>query len=78
MPRDYERRLRVLITNVEDLLASQNARDRVSAIRHIALGVQKIEQQVIWAARDDGMLWDEIARIYGRTKQAMQQRFGSR
>jgi len=73
----YERQLRILITNMQDLLASEHARNRVTAMHNIALGVWNVERQVIWAARDAGMTWDEIARVYGTSKQAMQQRFGS-
>jgi hypothetical protein len=67
---------RTLVANIEDLLNSPNARDRVRAIHHLALGIKILEREVIADARNNSMSWASIGSVYGTTRQAVQQRFG--
>lgn len=49
--------------------------ERLDAARRLREAADALEQESVQAARDSGCTWTEIARVYGLTKQAAQQRF---
>lgn len=73
--RDFAHVVDTLLTNVRDLLDSENARDRVRAIHSLAAGVEALERQVLLDAQAAGMTWAEIGRVYGVSRQAAHRRF---
>ncbi|MDP8976046.1 MAG: hypothetical protein M3N28_06745 [Actinomycetota bacterium] len=73
--RDFARVVDTLVTNVQDLLDSPNARDRVRAVHHLATGIEALERQVLLHAQASGMTWAEIGGVYGVSRQAAHRRF---
>jgi hypothetical protein len=49
--------------------------ERLDAARRVREAADALEQDSVQAARDSGCTWTEIAKVYGLTKQAAQQRF---
>lgn len=74
-PRDFAHVVDTLITNVRDLLDSPNARDRVRAVHHLAVGVDGLQRLVLLDAQESGMTWAEIGSLYGVSRQAAHRRF---
>jgi hypothetical protein len=52
--------------------------ERLDAARRLREAADALEQDSVQAARDSGCTWAEIAKVYGLTKQAAQQRFRAR
>jgi hypothetical protein len=73
--RDFAEVVDTLVTNVRDLLESPNARDRVRAVHHLAVGVDALQRQVLLDAQSSGMTWAEIGNVYGVSRQAAHRRF---
>jgi hypothetical protein len=73
--RSFARDVETLLTNVRDLLDSANARDRVRAVHHLAVGVELLERRVLFDAQASGMTWAEIGNAYGVSRQAAHRRF---
>ncbi|MGH9085880.1 MAG: hypothetical protein ACRDYW_10540 [Acidimicrobiales bacterium] len=48
---------------------------RLTAARRAREAAEKLEDAQLKAARDEGLTWAEIGRVYGLTKQGAQQRF---
>lgn len=72
---DFPHVLQSLVTNVQDLLDSPDARDQVLAVHHLARGIAVLERQVLLDAQASGMTWAEIGRVYGVSRQAAHRRF---
>jgi len=64
-----------LVHNVRDLLRSDDARSRVRAIHHLALGIEALERQVLLDAQASGLSWAQIGEVYGVSRQAAHRRF---
>ncbi len=73
--REFSSAVDALVTKVHGLLDSQNARDRVNAIRRLAAGIEILERQVLLDAQAAGMTWAAIGGVYGVTRQAAHRRF---
>ena len=54
---------------------AKNPTDRIAAVRKLREAAEDLEATSLEAARDDGMTWAEIGRLYGLTKQGAQQKF---
>lgn len=52
--------------------------ERLDAARRLREAADALEQEAVQAAREAGCTWTEIARVFGMTKQAAQQRFRPR
>jgi hypothetical protein len=72
---DFARILQTLVANVQDLLDSPNAHDRVRAVHHLATGIEVLERQILLDAQASGMTWAEIGGVYGVSRQAAHRRF---
>lgn len=73
--REFAHVVETLVTNVQALLDSPNARDRVRAVHSLAVGVETLERQVLLDAQAAGMTWAEIGSVYGVSRQAAHRRF---
>lgn len=61
-----------------DLAALREAADplaRVEAGRRLRRDAERLEGELVAAARTDGASWAKIGKLYGVSKQAAQQRF---
>jgi hypothetical protein len=64
------------VSNALDALRrAKTPADRLDAVRRVREAAEKLEAANLEAARDDGMTWAEIGKLYGLTKQGAQQRF---
>lgn len=76
-PRDFTHEFDTLLTNVRDLLDSPDARTRVRAVHHLAVGVEGLQRLVLLDAQASGMTWSEIGDLYGVSRQAVHRRFSN-
>lgn len=67
-----------LLTNIRDMLSSPDPKTRVDGIRHLAVGVDTLERQVLLDAQKSGLSWAQIGEVYGVSRQAAHQRFSDK
>ena len=60
---------------LESLDKARTPSARVDAARRAREAADELERAQIEAARDAGLTWAEIGKLYGLTKQGAQQRF---
>jgi hypothetical protein len=60
------------------LEALRRAKGSTAQLAKAREAADKLEAAAIEAARDDGMTWAEIGKLYGLSKQGAQQRFRSK
>ena len=72
----FTRRYRELTRLAVEWLDRPNAVERVTAVRTLISGVTVLEDEILRDARQHGMSWEAIGRVYGITRQGAQQRFG--
>ncbi len=60
---------------LEALDKARTATARLDAARRAREAADELERDQVEAARDAGLTWGEIGKLYGLTKQGAQQRF---
>ena len=60
---------------LDDLGSAKQPTSRLESARRLREAADRLEQAHVDAARDAGLTWAEIGKIYGLTKQGAQQRF---
>ena len=73
--REFAAIAETLLINIRDLLDSPDAKTRVRAIHHLAVGVDTLERQVLLDAQTSGLTWAQIGEVYGVSRQAAHRRF---
>lgn len=63
---------------LDALRRAKGSTAQLAAARKAREAADKLEAAAIEAARDDGMTWAEIGKLYGLSKQGAQQRFRSK
>ncbi len=64
-----------IVRALEALVKARTPAARLDAARRARNAAEELEQDHVEAARDAGMTWAEIGKLYGLTKQGAQQRF---
>ena len=60
---------------LDDLGSAKQPTPRLEAARRLREAADRLEQSHVDAARQAGLTWAEIGKVYGLTKQGAQQRF---
>ena len=60
---------------LDDLGSAKQSTPRLEAARRLRESADRLEQAHVDAARQAGLTWAEIGKVYGLTKQGAQQRF---
>ena len=60
---------------LRDFAKRHDPLERLEAARRLRESAEVLEQEAAAAARAHGRTWTEIAKVYGMSKQAAQQRF---
>jgi hypothetical protein len=60
---------------LDDLGSAKQPMSRLESARRLRQAADRLEQAQVDAARDAGLTWAEIGKVYGLTKQGAQQRF---
>ena len=60
---------------LDDLGSAKQPTSRLESARRLREAADRLEQAHVDAARDAGLTWAEIGKVYGLTKQGAQQRF---
>lgn len=64
-----------LFGQVRHSLGSADAVDRLSAMRILVLGVERLERHAVRDAQAAGLTWADIGEVYGVSRQAVHRRF---
>jgi DNA-binding FadR family transcriptional regulator len=67
-----------IAASLEALRKAKGSSAQLAAARKTREAADKLEAACVEAARDDGLTWAEIGKIYGLSKQGAQQRFRSK
>jgi hypothetical protein len=60
---------------LDELGSAKQPAARLDAVRRLREAAEHLEEAHVDAARQAGLTWAEIGRVYGLTKQGAQQRF---